>query len=232
MYQELKSCKKVARILDVPENTVLAVLHQRKIRTRNALYQLSVEQEHEAAILYRELGLTVREVVVKLQVPYRSLQAAFARMGITAADRGCPDGVRRVKTGKDGVYLGVRIPDDDPFACMRQAGGVVLEHRLVMARHLGRPLLPSETVHHINNDGHDNRIENLQLRTGRHGTGYVLRCSDCGSHRLEPTPLAEATSSTPGADTLTAGGHPKHPLYVKGDTPLMPYPGQSAGAMP
>lgn len=82
------------------------------------------------------------------------------------------------------------IPDDDPLACMRQASGYVLEHRLVMARHLGRPLLPGETVHHVNNDGHDNRLENLQLRIGRHGTGYVLRCLDCGSHRLGPVPLA------------------------------------------
>lgn len=218
LYLDLKSCKKVARSLDVPENAVLAVLHQRKIRTRNALYQLSTEQEQEAVRLYRELGLSTVEVREKLQVPYRSLQAAFARMGITRSDRGCPTGVRRVRTGRDGEYLAVRVHDDDPLACMRQASGLVLEHRLVMARHLNRPLLPTETVHHINNDGCDNRIENLQLRVGRHGTGYVLRCSDCGSHRLEPAPLAD-----PGESGTTENGRPKHPLYVPGDTPLVPY---------
>ena len=76
------------------------------------------------------------------------------------------------------------VPESDPLAGMRNRMGYVLEHRLAMARSLGRPLTKSETVHHINGKRDDNRIENLQLRQGKHGKGVRHVCLDCGSHNV------------------------------------------------
>ena len=42
-------------------------------------------------------------------------------------------------------------------------GGYVAVHRLVVEQHLGRFLLPSEVVHHLDDDPQNNAIENLQV---------------------------------------------------------------------
>jgi transposase len=87
-------------------------------------------------------------------------------------------------------YVQVWVDPQDPMASMATTSGHVPEHRLVMARSLGRPLTSTETVHHVNSkDKTDNRLEKLQLRQGAHGKGSAMQCLDCGSHNIECVPL-------------------------------------------
>lgn len=123
----------------------------------------------------------------ELGVGYHAVRNALKRSGVPFRSTGRPSTGNRIMMPNG--YFRIFLRPTDPLVAMAGKGRWVLEHRLVMARHLGRPLQSYEQVHHINGDRGDNRIENLQLRMGSHGPGILLRCRACACTDIEAVPL-------------------------------------------
>ena len=97
---------------------------------------------------------------------------------------GIPPTNKRGWTEDSRGYRFVYVPDH-PQA---KRNGYHAEHRLVVEKRLGRFLLNSEDVHHINGIRSDNRDENLEVMTHGGHAGMHTRiakfCMDCGGkHR-------------------------------------------------
>ena len=120
--------------------------------------------------------------------PWADLREAKARrLAVFKRCSACAGGQReavplqpyeRRKT-KDG-YVYIAIPQDDPAFCWFTRTTTkkmiqVAEHRWVMAKRLGRPLLRGELVHHVDGVRHHNKIENLEIWVNGHPYGQSLR---------------------------------------------------------
>ncbi|MFA5036703.1 MAG: HNH endonuclease [Candidatus Izemoplasmatales bacterium] len=87
---------------------------------------------------------------------------------------------------KENGYWTIKISPDSKYYSMASNIGYVREHRLVVAKYLGRPLLTNEIVHHLNGDREDNRLENLVITTrGKHEHQTLLKLAQQRIRHLE-----------------------------------------------
>ena len=125
--------------------------------------------------------------------------------GLNAA--GHKNGVWKGGRHRQGHYIVVWVSKEDFFYSMANHHSYVPEHRLMMAKHLGRCLHRWEIVHHKNHNKDDNRIENLQLVTDDRHKQITLLETRIGYLEKRVTLLeAENTSLTKDMKVINRGG--------------------------
>lgn len=90
----------------------------------------------------------------------------FARGNYNHGQKNCSRSCGHSKPDREKGFV-----DRHGYVVITRRGKQLQEHRLVMEKKIGRPLYAEETVHHINGQRADNRIENLELWSSRHGKG-------------------------------------------------------------
>lgn len=159
-YEAGLELEDIARLHQVSVGAVIA--HRRLHGWRSRVVPWTQERQIQARDLYRvHQSLTrVAELMgttgARILDALRALEEPRRGKGHRGDQNPAWNGGRT--TDKSGYVL-LRMPDH-PAA---NAHGYVREHRLVMEQVLGRPLLPTEVVHHKNGDRSDNRPENLEL---------------------------------------------------------------------
>ena len=140
--------------------------------------------EIKAAILAdRKAGMTQQALADKYNVSQVGISHYLHSIGLSKR-------IAALRTGgkwkAPGGYVFVWMDPESPYVSMTTHQGAILEHRLVVAQQLGRPLTSGETVHHKDGNKLNNDLANLELRQGKHGKGIRYCCADCGSHNVIP----------------------------------------------
>jgi len=190
------SVKRVAREVGTRDTTVSRVLAEAGITPRLGGKHHRFSEEQTAELVRDFLsGASLAELARKHDSNPITVRGTLRRAGVdTTSDR--HRSRERHHNWKGGFktvegYAMIMPTPEEALLCPPGVNGYVLEHRLVMAKALGRPLADEETVHHIDGNRARNDISNLQLRNGHHGSGVVFQCRMCGSHDVVAVPIAD-----------------------------------------
>lgn len=168
LFETLKSTRLVADRTGINPKTILYILNQAGVKTPRAGRRhnpyCACDRNAELVLKMAKDGHSMTQIAKTVKTKPQEVRKFLERNN---AMRVFPT----FRTGRqhhewkeklidaDG-YVIVHVPGH-PYA--RKGTDHVREHRLVMERHLGRHLLPTEVVHHKDKVKSNNDISNLQL---------------------------------------------------------------------
>jgi hypothetical protein len=154
-----------------------------ELRDKEWLKRRYIDEKKSVGQIALEIGATVG--AVHSAIRWLGIELRKTRVGLSIRfpegrfGKDSPKwkgGIRHTTAG----YVYIYMPDH----LNSTSEGYIMEHRLVMEKHVGRYLKKEELVHHVNGIKDDNRIENLEL------------VSDQGTHTREHFERSHITEIT------------------------------------
>lgn len=195
-YLDGEVLKSIAQAFSMSSQTVVKIAMRNGAPSRrNSTGHRGLGEEEKAKLTTAwRGGASMSELSREQNLSLPVIRRCLLDQGVSADElatrRGGKRSEHRSRSMTEDGYWRVHLPLGDPLYQMADSLGYVYEHRLVMALHLGRLLLPAETVHHKDGDRANNLPENLEVRTGAHGKGQAMICADCGSRNIVGAPLS------------------------------------------
>ena len=155
-YNEMLSATDMARICGVDKKTILYNMKKHGIERRERLESVALSHEQGKIKYGRKPG--------------------FKGMPISNETR------EKMNAGIKKKWLGHKTNHGSGYFVIRhpETNKQILEHRYLMEKHIGRKLLPTEDVHHINENKKDNRISNLHLFKSRSDHSFYHKMKELG----------------------------------------------------
>lgn len=178
-YNSGKPAIAIAKEYNTSETMIFNILRDCGVSTRNAkdyLTKILTSQQIDEIEARWKNHESTEDLAKEYQIPRYKISQYLKQRGHLLTKRS-----KRIPKKTEQGYVYIWIDSDDFYFSMahkdttRKSGSYVLEHRYNMAKLLGRCLTQEETVHHINGNRSDNRIENLELWTGNHPKGSRVK---------------------------------------------------------
>lgn len=180
-------------------------------RSNQAPRETACSRHHETVAAMAESGATLAAIGAAVGTTKTHVRKYLTRHSIQRPPwRETPSDAhpmaRRTEGALNPAWRGGRMLDKDGYVLLSMPGhpeanrhGYVREHRIVMARMIGRPLLPGEVVDHRNDVRSDNRPENLRLfaSNGEHLSTTLTGRWSRASRGLPPSTRKKSTAGDP-----------------------------------